>query len=73
MEKCDIVDRQEMHKIQTRSNADTKDEKEAEDDDDDSFMNRQFPNNPFSLFSGIIPGEWGVVGGYLYLYNVEKY
>lgn len=55
MGQCDIVDRQSTHKIQTRSNDET------DEDEDDiyeaTFMNRQFPNSPFSLFSGIIPGE----------------
>jgi len=50
MNQCEIVEKQSQHKIQVRSN---------DDDKDATFINRQFPNNPFSLFSGIIPGtKW---------------
>lgn len=49
MNQCEIVEKQSQHKIQVRSN---------DDDDDATFINRQFPNNPFSLFSGIVPGRW---------------
>lgn len=51
MNQCDIVEKQSSHKIQTRSN-----DNDNDDNIDDTFMNRQFPNNPFSLLSGIIPG-----------------
>lgn len=52
MEQCDLVDKQSAHIIQTRSNDDDEDEASMQ-----TFMNRQFPNNPFSLFSGILPGK----------------
>lgn len=53
MKQCDIVEKQAAHKIQTRSNNDDVDDGDAKA----TFINRQFPNSPLSLFSGIIPGE----------------
>lgn len=54
MKQCDIVEKQASHKIQTRSN----DNDDVVDGDAKAtFINRQFPNSPLSLFSGIIPGE----------------
>lgn len=50
MNQCDIVDKQNKRRIESRS-------VDVEDDGSKSFAHRQFKNNPFSLFSGIFPGK----------------
>lgn len=53
MNQCDIVEKQNM-KRNERRNA-----KPSNDDGDDTSKAFQFKNNPFSVFSGIIPGtKW---------------
>lgn len=44
MNQCEVVEKQNNHKIQTRSN---------DREDEETFMNRQYP-----LFSGIVPGRF---------------
>lgn len=52
MNQCDIVEKQNKRRIESRS-------VEPDDGGEKNFLNRQFKNNPFSLFSGIIPGtKW---------------
>lgn len=42
MKQCEVVEKQNNHNIQTRSN---------DQEEEETFMNRQYP-----LFSGIVPG-----------------
>lgn len=51
MNQCDIVDKQNKRRIESRS-------VDVEDDGGKLFSNRQFKSNPFSLFSGIVPGKF---------------
>lgn len=50
MNQCDIVEKQNLKRNERRN---------APSDDEDSSKTFQFKNNPFSVFSGIIPGtKW---------------
>lgn len=50
MNQCDIVERQNLKRNERRN---------AEPTDEESSKTFQFKNNPFSVFSGIIPGtKW---------------
>lgn len=55
MNQCDIVERQN----QKRNEFQREGSGEKDEDEGDTFLNRQFKNNPFSVFSGILPGtKW---------------
>lgn len=52
MNQCDIVDKQNRKRNDSRTVPN-------EERQDSSFLKRQIKNNPFSVFSGIIPGtKW---------------
>lgn len=54
MNQCDIVERQNHKRNEAQAVNDTTDESNG-----NNFLNRQFKSNPFSLFSGILPGtKW---------------
>lgn len=54
MNQCDIVDKQNKHRVESRS--------VDEADDEHKSVNRQLKSNPFSVFSGIFPGNFGLCG-----------
>lgn len=51
MNQCDIVDNQNKRRIESRS-------VDADDDGSKVLVTQKFKNNPFSLFSGIFPGNY---------------
>lgn len=68
MNQCDIVEKQNL-KRKERRNAHASD---TDDDGDDTSKAFQFKNNPFSVFSGIIPGtKWYGVNIHCTLFRIQ--
>lgn len=54
MGQCDVIDKQNRKRIDSQSISTSN-----EDSQSDTFIKRQIKNNPFALFSGIVPGtKW---------------